>query len=89
MSTSTHTETDTEPRAHADVSAGEHLATQTKDELGRVVSHPVDELKRLEQVAAEGRSASTPLLLVLAVGGFLALIVGLVIAVTLTVYYGT
>ena len=73
---------------NADVGGGELLATETREEIVRLVSHPVDEVRRLEHVAADGESASTPLLLVLGVGGFLVAILAVVIAVALVVYYG-
>ncbi len=74
--------------ASTDIGGGELLAAEAREEIGRLVSHPLEELKRLEHVAAEGESASTPLLLAIAVGGLLALVTGVVVALTLLVYYG-
>ena len=71
----------------SDVGGGELLAAETREELGRLISHPVDEMRRLEHVAADGESASTPLLLVLGVGGFVLAVFAVVLGVALTVYY--
>jgi hypothetical protein len=71
-----------------DTPSDDRVSVEARDELGRLVDHPLEELKRLEHVAAEGESASTPLILVLAVGGFFLLVTGAVIGVSLAVYYG-
>jgi hypothetical protein len=47
----------------------------------------VDEVRRLEHVAADGESASTPLLLVFGVAGLVLAILAVVTAVALIVYY--
>ena len=65
----------------------ELLAHETRDEIARLVTHPVEEMKRLERVAADGESASTPLLLVLGISALLACIAAAVIALTMLVYY--
>jgi len=70
-----------------DVGGGELLAAEAREEIGRLISHPVDEVRRLEHVAADGESASTPLLLVFGVGGLVATILAVVTAVALVVYY--
>jgi hypothetical protein len=71
----------------ADVGGGELLATEAREELGRLVSHPVDEVRRLEHVAADGESPTTPLLLVFGVGGLVLAILGVATAIALVVYY--
>jgi hypothetical protein len=63
------------------------LVQEMKEEAGRLAHHPVAEMKRLEHVAADGDSPTTPLLLVLAVTGVLAVVAGVVIAVALVAYY--
>jgi hypothetical protein len=80
---SVHNEAPSQP----DVGGGELLAAETREELGRLISHPVDEVRRLEHVAADGESASTPLLLVLGVGGFVAAVFAVAVGVALVVYY--
>lgn len=66
---------------------GDLLAQEIREEVGRLIHHPIDEVKRLEHVAADGQSATTPLLTVLGVGLVLAVIFALVTAVTMVVYY--
>jgi hypothetical protein len=71
----------------SDVGGGELLAAEAREEIGRLTDHPVEEVRRLEHVAAEGESASTPLLLVFGVGGLVLAILAVVTAVALVVYY--
>ncbi len=66
---------------------GDLLAQEIREEVGRLVHHPIDEVKRLEHVAAEGESATTPLLTVVGVGLVLAVIFVIVTAITMLVYY--
>ena len=66
---------------------GEILAQEIREEAGRLMHHPVDELKRLEQVVEEGESAATPLLAFLGVAIILVVIVALVITVVFVAYY--
>lgn len=63
------------------------LAQEIKDEAGRLVHHPIAEVKRLEHVVEEGDSAATPLILTLAVSAGLAIIVALVLVVVFFAYY--
>jgi hypothetical protein len=63
------------------------LLQEFREEVGRFVHHPLGEMKRLEQVAEEGDSATTPLLLGLAVTAVIAAVVALVIAFELGSYY--
>ena len=63
------------------------LLLEIREETGRLIHHPIEEVKRLEHVVEEGDSPTTMLLLTLAVAGVLLVIAGIVIAVTLTVYY--
>ena len=63
------------------------LAHEIKEEAGRLVRHPVEEVKRLEYVAEEGDSPAAMLLLILAVTAVMAVILAVVISVALVVYY--
>jgi hypothetical protein len=63
------------------------LTHELKEEAGRLVHHPVAELKRLEQVVEEGDNATTPLLLTLAVTAGLAIVVALVLVIVFFAYY--
>ncbi len=63
------------------------LLLELREETGRFVHHPIEELKRLEHVAEEGDSPATLLLLMLAVLGVALVIGGIVTAVALAVYY--
>ena len=66
---------------------GDLLAQEIREEVGRFIHHPVGEVKRLEHVAADGESATTPLLTVVGVGLVLAVIFAVVTAITMLVYY--
>ena len=44
------------------------LAQELREEVAHLVRHPIEELKRLEHVAADGDSPTTPLLTVIGVG---------------------
>jgi hypothetical protein len=74
--------TSTEDRHGADL-----LLLEIREETGRLIHHPIEEVKRLEHVVEEGDSPATMLLLTLAVAGFALVIGGIVIAIALTVYY--
>ena len=63
------------------------LAQEIREEAGRLVHHPVAELKRLEGVVEEGESAATPLLLFVGVAIVLAVIAAVVMAVVFLAYY--
>ena len=63
------------------------LAQEIREEAGRLVHHPVAEIKRLEGVVEEGESAATPLLLLVGVAIILAVIVAVVMTVVFFAYY--
>ena len=65
----------------------ELLAQEIRKEGARLVTHPVSELKRLENVAADGESPTTPLLVIVAVTAVMAIVAVLVVAVALLTYY--
>jgi hypothetical protein len=54
------------------------LVQEIREEAGRLVHHPVAEIRRLEGVVEEGESAATPLLLIVGVAIVLAVIVAVV-----------
>ena len=63
------------------------LAQEIREEAGRLVHHPVAEMKRLEGVVEEGESAATPLILFVGVAIILALITAVVMTVVFFAYY--
>ena len=63
------------------------LALEIKEEAGRLIAHPVEEVKRLERVAAEGESATTPLLTTLGVALIVGSILAIVTTILMVVYY--
>jgi hypothetical protein len=63
------------------------LAREIKEEAGRIVHHPIAEMKRLEHVVEEGDSPATPLILTLAVTAGLAVVVAVVMTVVFVAYY--
>ncbi len=63
------------------------LAEEIREEAGRLVHHPVAEIKRLEGVAEEGESAATPLILFVGVAIILAIIAAVVMTVVFFAYY--
>ena len=63
------------------------LLQEIREEAGRLVHHPVAEIKRLEAVVEEGESAATPLLIFVGVAIILAVIVAVVMAVVFFAYY--
>jgi len=63
------------------------LVQEIREEAGRLVHHPVAEMKRLEGVAEEGESAATPLILFVGVAIILAVIAAVVMTVVFFAYY--
>ena len=63
------------------------LAHEIREEAGRLVHHPIAEMKRLEHVVEDGDSATTPLLLTIAVTAGLAVVVAVVLTVVFVAYY--
>ena len=61
------------------------LAQEIRDEVSHLVHHPIEELKRLEHVAADGDSPTTPLLTVIAIALALAVLFAAVLGLTLLV----
>jgi hypothetical protein len=56
-------------------------------EVVDAVEHPVETAKALEHEAEEGESARTPLIALTGVTLFLAIVLGLMLAVTMTIYF--
>ena len=73
--------------AERDPEGGELVLEEAREEVVRLVTHPVEEVKRLERVADEGESAATPLILAVGVTAFLAVVVAIVMIVLFLVYY--
>jgi cobalamin biosynthesis protein CobD/CbiB len=65
------------------------LLQEIREEAGRLVHHPVAEIKRLEDVVEEGESAATPLLLFVGVAMIVAVIAAVVMTVVFFAYYET
>jgi len=78
-----------EEGAGPEETGGEVILEEAREELVRLVTHPVAEIKRLEHVAEEGDSAATPLIVAVGVALFLAIVLVIVLTVILLVYYDT
>jgi hypothetical protein len=65
----------------------ELLLHEIREEASHLAHHPVEEVKRLAHVAAEGESASTPMLATLGVALLVAVIFAVVVTFTMLVYY--
>lgn len=63
------------------------LAQEIREEAGRLVHHPVVEVRRLEGVVEEGESAATPLLLFVGVALVLVVVAGVVMTLVFLAYY--
>ena len=59
------------------------LVQELREEVGHLVRHPIEELKRLEHVAADGDSPTTPLLTVVGIGLAIAVLFAGVLGLTL------
>ena len=68
---------------------GELVLEEAREEVSRLVTHPVTEIRRLEHVADEGESPATPLIVAVGVAVFLAIVLAIVLTVILLVYYNT
>jgi hypothetical protein len=60
---------------------------ELRDEAAELVHHPVEEIRRLTHVAAEGESPTTPLLVTLGVTLLVAGITAIVATAALLVYF--
>jgi hypothetical protein len=56
-------------------------------EVVQAIEHPVETAKELEHEAEEGQSARTPIIALTGVTLFVGVIVGLLLAVALTLYF--
>jgi hypothetical protein len=65
----------------------ELLAQEIREEVGRLVHHPVEEIKRLEHVIADGENATTPLLATTGVALFVGIVFAVVVTAAMLVYY--
>ena len=68
---------------------GELILEEAREEVVRLVTHPVSEIRRLEHVADEGESPATPLIVAVGVAVFIAIVLAIVLAVILLVYYSS
>jgi hypothetical protein len=60
---------------------------ELRDEASTLVHHPVEEIRRLTHVAADGESPTTPLLVTLGVTLLVAGIATIVVTAALLVYF--
>jgi hypothetical protein len=60
---------------------------ELRDEASTLVHHPVEEIRRLTHVAADGESPTTPLLVTLGVTLLVAGIATVVVTAALLVYF--
>ena len=65
----------------------ELILEEVRHEASSLVHHPVEEVRRLSHVAAEGDSATTPLLVTLGVAGFVFVILAVLLVLVLLIYY--
>jgi len=65
----------------------ELLLHEIRDEASSLAHHPVEEIRRLAHVAADGDSPTTPLLVTIGVMGVVAAILALLLTAVLLVYY--
>jgi hypothetical protein len=61
------------------------LVQELREEFAHLVRHPIEELKRLEHVAADGDSPTTPLLTVVGAAILVGTIFAFVLGLTLLV----
>jgi len=61
------------------------LLQELREEAAHLARHPIEEIKRLEHVAAEGDSPTTPMLSVIGIGLAVAVLFALVLGLTLLV----
>jgi uncharacterized membrane protein len=67
----------------------ELLIREIREEASHLAHHPVEEIRRLAHVAADGESPTTPMLVTLGVALFVAAIFAVVLTAALLVYYET
>ena len=77
------------PEDTASESGETHLRDLIREEAGRLVHHPVDEIRRLEHVAEDGESPTTPLLTLTGVVLVLAVVFAIALTAALLAYYLT
>jgi len=65
----------------------ELLLHEIRDEASSLAHHPVEEIRRLAHVAADGDSPTTPLLVTIGVMAVVAAILALLLTAVLLVYY--
>ena len=65
----------------------ELILHEIRDEASSLTHHPVEEVRRLAHVAADGESPTTPLLVYLGVGAGVLVVLALLLTLVLLVYY--
>jgi len=65
----------------------ELILDEIRHEASSLVHHPVEEVRRLTHVAADGDSPTTPLLVSLGVAGFVFVILAVLLVLVLLIYY--
>ena len=65
----------------------ELILEEARHEASSLVHHPVEEVRRLSHVAAEGDSPTTPLLVTLGVAGVVFVILAVLLVLVLLIYY--
>ncbi len=63
------------------------ILQELREEVGHLVTHPIEELKRLEHVAADGDSPTTPLLSITGIAIAIAALFALVLGLTLLIVW--
>jgi hypothetical protein len=66
---------------------GEFLLHEIQHEASSLAHHPVEEVRRLAHLAADGESGTTPLLLTLGVTAVIAVVLAVFLAAAMLLYY--
>jgi hypothetical protein len=72
-----------------DLEGTELFLQEIRDEAHKLLHHPIQEVGRLEHVAAEGESAATPIIVFIGVGLVLLALFAVFCALAVGVYYWT
>jgi hypothetical protein len=74
-------------RAATELEGTELLIQELREEGSRLVHHPLQEMERLERVAAEGESAATPLIVTLGIVAVVTVLFVVFGALAIGAYY--
>jgi hypothetical protein len=75
--------TEPKPEPEHEHDGVELVLEEVREEAGRLLTHPVQEVVRVEHVAADGESAATPLILVIGVMLLVAFLFVVVLGIAL------